>query len=1253
MSGKQHNQVDRSRNHPAQARMAPPGVRRRALRWTAPMLGACALAPMAVWAETPVTSPLDSSHVDLQRVTVPDTPIGVLAEPPVAPLQHGIARITVEVDRNDVPADGQSPVKLTIRVFDADNQAVRGESFVNIETSGGRLQLPGARSDEKGLFPADLNPLEPGMRVALNNGHATVLLLAPAAPQTVELRVSAGPVQVVGDIDFVPELRDMIAVGFVEGVISLRRDRSLRLDEARPSDGFEDQIRTWSRESHDGKRSAAAQSAFFLKGKVRGDTLLTMAWDSEHPDNNRLFRDLDPERWYPVYGDSSQTGFDAQSNSRLYVRLDKNKNYLLYGDIVTGSGFSERAGQGRVARLQRRDLGQYERALTGVRGHVEGRRGFFDSFAAYDSLRQVVEEFPGRGISGPYTVTNAASAVVGTEQVVLVTRDRHAPSRILKTQPLTRFTDYTFEPFSGRILMNRPVPSLDENLNPVSVRITYEVDQGGERYWVYGVSGQVQPTEGSDMGGSWVKDRNPLAPFEMGSANVGTTLGDKGWARAEIARTKTTADAVGGHRYNLDPTKLAGGDGQVAGNAWRAEAGYEGDRGAIGVWYGQSDEGFNNPASSFAGGQRQAGLEARRILREAVAVAEANRHAGEAATLAAAAQSGSEHDDPTATTGTSTGTSTSTSTGTGTGTSADDCSPQDTHAHTGRNDGTQDRASATDGCSTSTSQPDSQIGVAVYTRGNFVEDRQTQAERTQIQAGVQLDLSPKVRLELGANRVDEKAGTTATGGLVTASNLTAPYGIGVVDQGFGGGLYGSSNSALDPIRGETLYNTGSGWSTGYGSSVGTGLAGVPVEYTAAQIGLSILPVTRWRIGAEVEQDVSHREHRRAALGTSYQLKEKTRLFGRYEWNTGLSSVATSSTVVDPLTGARKASPYRSSAFVFGIDTEYMEDGNVYSEYRMYDAISEKQAQWANGIRNTWRISPKLSLQTGAEHLKVLDGTDRNATAITTGLQWKPNGLWQVANRLEWRHTGGQRVTDGNTTAQADPYLRGYDSWLSTLSLSRKLNEDWTALIRNYYLLNDFDGNAPKRYENRFQLGLAFRDTETNRTNTLFRYEWWKRRDPVLGTGDAGNTEAASDGYEKHIASVVSDWHPSRTWWLTGRLAGKRQTDRFADAGRSTFRAWLAGGRITYGLTERWDVSALAYRLWSPRLNSQNAAGAEIGYLLTSNLWLSAGYNWTGFRDHDLTGAEYTSRGAYLRLRFKFDERLFSGNDPDVNRTLDR
>lgn len=1174
-----------TQKHPGRLKLLP-------LQLTASLFGLAALsAPVHGLAAS-----LTSDSIDLPQATLPVVETGVMAHPSTGSQHDGIHRITVEVDRNQVPADGQSPVALTIRAYDADNQGVLGEDvFVNIEVSAGRLQLPGQASDEKGLYPADLNPLEPGMRVQLKNGRARVLLLAPASAQTVDLRVHAGPVEVNGQIDFIPELRDMIATGFIEGVISLRRDRALTLEESRPDDGFEDQIRNWVRHSGNGKYTTGAQSAFFLKGKVRGDMLLTMAYDSEHPDNNRLFRDLDPERWYPVYGDSSLAGFDAQSNSRLYVRLDKNRNYLLYGDIVTGNGYSERAGQGRVARIQSRDLGQYERSMTGVRMHLEGSKGFFDSFAANDSLRQVVEEFPGRGISGPYAVTNASRAVLGTEKVAIIVRDRHAPQRILETRPLTRFIDYSFEPFSGRILMNRPVPSLDDNLNPISVRITYEVDQGGDKYWVYGVNGQYRPTDSLDVGGAWVKDRNPLAPFEMGSANLGLGIGEKGWVRGEIARTRSAADSVGSRSYSLDPGVTTG---EVAGNAWRAEAGYAGDRAALGLWWGESDQGFNNPASSFAGGQRQGGVEARGVLREVIAAQPA------ASTDADATQSVPEGE-----------------------------------AAAGAGDSPASARSGNSG----------QTGVALFTRGHFIEDRQTEAERSQVQAGVQLDFTPSLRVEVGANHVNEQAGNGLGSGLVTGSNLSAPYGIGVVDQGFGGGLYGSSNSALDPIRGETLYNTGTGWATGRGSGAGTGLAGVPVEYTAVQLGLSVLPHPDWRLGAEIEQDIQHREHRRAALGTRWQVQEKTGLFARYEWNTGLSTVATSHTVTDPVTGAQVASPYRSNAFVLGLDTEYMEDGNIYSEYRMYDAISARQAQWANGIRNLWRLSPSVSLQTGAEHLKVLDGTERSATAITTGLQWKPNERWLISNRLEWRHTGGQRVASGNTTTQADPYLSGYDSWLSTISISRKLTRDWTALARNHYLLNDFGGNTAKRYENRFQLGLAYRDTDTNRVNTLFRYEYWKRRDPIL---QANPMEPQADGYAKHIASVVSDWHPDRNWWLTGRLAGKHQTDIFAD-GNSRFKAYLAGGRLTWSFAERWDLSGMFHRMWTPGQSNQNAAGAELGYLVTANLWLSAGYNWTGFRDRDLTDSEYTSRGAYLRLRFKFDERLFSGSDPEINRSLDR
>ena len=45
--------------------------------------------------------------------------------------------------------------------------------------------------------------------------------------------------------------------------------------------------------------------------------------------------------------------------------------------------------------------------------------------------------------------------------------------------------------------------------------------------------------------------------------------------------------------------------------------------------------------------------------------------------------------------------------------------------------------------------------------------------------------------------------------------------------------------------------------------------------------------------------------------------------------------------------------------------------------------------------------------------------------------------------------------------------------------------------------------------------------------------------------------------------------------------------------------------------------------------------------MQDNLWVSLGFNFTGFEDKDLTTSEYTNRGLYLRLRYKFDEELLA------------
>ncbi|PJK08921.1 hypothetical protein CO614_05875 [Lysobacteraceae bacterium NML120232] len=1084
-----------------------------------------------------------------------------------------VDRIQVSVERDGLPADGQTPAKLQIELFNAAGQLVPGETVVTLQASNGRFQLPGANSDEFGLITGDIDSVTPGFQITAKDGRADVWLRAPVEAQQVDVQVISGGSVARGAITFVPELRDMLAVGIVEGIISF--DRKV-IQPARPDDGFEERINSWSRSSGDGKRHAALRTAFFLKGKVRGDALLTMAYDSDKPDRDRLFRDLDPERWYPVYGDASITGFEARSNSRLYLRLDKDRHYLMYGDIATGDGFSERAGQGSVASTQVRDLGQYNRGLTGVRAHLENDKGYLDAFASDDNLRQVVEEFPGRGLSGPYTVSNSSHAVLGTERVELVVRDRHAPSRIVSVKQLGRFTDYSFEPFSGRILFNQPIPSVDESLNPVSVRITYEVEQGGKNFWVYGVNGQYRLGSHFEVGGGYIKDENPLAPFQLASANATVNLGERTWLRGEYARTRSLASSIGGNIYTLVPQP---GADKVEGDAWRAEFGHAGKQFSMLAWYGESDENFNNPASSYLGGRRQGGLDVGWLL----------------------------------------------------------------------------------GKPTAESTP----AWRIFARGVWVEDQRYEAERTQIQAGLGYQPNDRLSLEIGANHVSEHGNGGLGSGLSIPGNLSAPFGVGVVTPGFGGGFYGGSSTALNPYTGQTLYNTGSSWSGGYGSWIGNGLAGVPVEYTALRLGLTYRPVDRFDISAEVEQDLDHKEHRRAAVGAGFRVHEKTRLYGRYEWNTGLSSVATSEGVLDPVTGERRPSPYETNAFVFGLDTEYMEGGTVFSEYRMYDAFSARQAQWASGLRNLWHINENLSLQTGFERLQILDGEGQTATAATVAAEWRPDDLWLVNGRLEWRRTDASGFAgyglgnNGNNggIGSIDWLNNGYDSWLSTITVARKLSRDWTILARNYYLLNKYNNDTKDSYENRFQAGFAYRDTDTNRVNVLGKYEYWTRRDVVLPNDqwspNPGSSLDLSNSYDKHIVSVHTDWHPSRTWWLNARLAGKRQTNYFSDNTQSRHNAYLVGARLTHDITERWDISLMGYQMWSPGSSKQFAAGAEVGYLLTSNLWLSAGYNLRGFRDDDLTAGEYTNQGAYLRLRFKFDENLFGRGKASVNSALPR
>lgn len=424
-------------------------------------------------------------------------------------------------------ADGRTAAKITVKLTDDKGVPVTVRTPITLEASAGRWQVE------------DLDPREPGVQVFIEGGRGEFLLAAPDTPAEVQVRVTSGILKAESRLDFLPDLRPMIAAGVIEGVLNLRKLDSRALVPARKQDNFEQELTHLSRTFGNGKSQAEARAALFLKGKVKGEYLLTLAYDSDKETRERLFRDIQPDEFYPVYGDSSVRTFDAQSTSKLYVRIDKDKSWLLYGDFITQSP--------TVARK----LATYSRSLTGVKEHYENERVAINAFASKDSTRQVVSEIPANGTSGPYRLSTP-STIENSEKVEILVRDRSQPAMVLKAIPQTRFVDYEIEQLTSQIIFKGPIPSLDANFNPQSIRVTYEVDQGGREFWVAGVDAQLKLGNNVEVGGIAIEDKNPQDPASLRGVNATVKLTDKTYAIAELARSEKESLGKGeGKRIEL------------------------------------------------------------------------------------------------------------------------------------------------------------------------------------------------------------------------------------------------------------------------------------------------------------------------------------------------------------------------------------------------------------------------------------------------------------------------------------------------------------------------------------------------------------------------------------------------------------------------------------------------------------------------------------------------------------------------------
>jgi uncharacterized repeat protein (TIGR01451 family) len=277
-----------------------------------------------------------------------------------------------------------------------------------------------------------------------------------------------------------PKLREWIMVGFVEGSIGYNTIKS-NLKSI-------DSIKAEDRVIKEGRVS------FFAKGKIKGNWLLTMAYNSAKKSDNKLFSEIDPNRYYTLYGDSVRQNYEASSRKKLFLKIEKSNFSALYGDFNTDLTYTK--------------LSSYSRKMTGLKGEYHDKNINLKTFASNSQQLFIKDEIIGDGTSGYYNLSNSP-VIENSETIKIEVRDRYHNEKIISQRVLTIFKDYEIDYHLGRVYFKEPIFSTDRDFNPSFIIIDYEIDGDDDSYYTYGgrlsLNGFNQNIE---LGGSYIYEDN-------------------------------------------------------------------------------------------------------------------------------------------------------------------------------------------------------------------------------------------------------------------------------------------------------------------------------------------------------------------------------------------------------------------------------------------------------------------------------------------------------------------------------------------------------------------------------------------------------------------------------------------------------------------------------------------------------------------------------------------------------------------------
>jgi flagellar motor protein MotB len=403
--------------------------------WLVPEKGGNGGATPAAVPTATTTTPIDASG------TVPGT---TPAGPPAADPLGGTSSPEAHA-----PSGAQPQAATSQHAEPPELLAAYGESTLaghNIQVSGGTVTVRG------GGIPPGHTVWVAGHQVPVDpKGNFIAEEVLPSGAHTVEVAVldaDGNGTLYLRDLDFKPN--DRFFVGMADLTVSKSHTSATEQEQEGANAPYDYDARVAGSLSFFGTQKFGDDWRVTASADTREEPVKDLFSDFLNKAPDALFRRIDPDYFYPTYGDDGTVQELAPTLGKFYVKVEHHDDYGLWGNFRINYFDNE--------------LTQVDRGLYGGNLHWASdsttsfgeKRIALDGFAAQPGTIAARDEFQGTG--GSLYFLHEQDILTGSEQVRIELRDKDS-GLVTGAVNLQPNIDYEIDYLQGRIVLAEPLSS--------------------------------------------------------------------------------------------------------------------------------------------------------------------------------------------------------------------------------------------------------------------------------------------------------------------------------------------------------------------------------------------------------------------------------------------------------------------------------------------------------------------------------------------------------------------------------------------------------------------------------------------------------------------------------------------------------------------------------------------------------------------------------------------------------------------------